>query len=738
MTVFRRAIAIITGAIPWCLPICVGLTVMLASPPLAGQLRNLVFDQYQRAQPRPWTSDLPVRVVAIDDASLQQLGQWPWPRRLLADLADRLAAQGAAAITFDIVFAEEDRSAPANLLKLLPAMPERDALAQALEARGFGSEDDLARSVSRAPTILAMVLTQDDNREGVPVKTGFAIAGDDPRQFLLHFKSAVLPLPNLREAAAGLGAMNWNPNRGLVARQVPLLFTLVSPDGPYLVPSLDLEILRVAQHADTIIVKSSNASGTSGFGAATGVVAIKIGEVEIGTDADARVRVHFAGTKPGRRLSAAQVLAGTVPDDEIAGRIMLIGTTASALADVRSTPLEGAVPGIDIHAELLEHILSGAHLARPDFATGLEAFFLVLGGIAMTMLARFAKPIAAALAAFALLTLLGAASYFSFSQHELLFDPLLPGATWILAYVVMTIAVYGRSERQRKFVRNAFSRYLAPALVARLAADPRALELGGEARTVTVLFTDMRDFTRRSEKLPAAAVVDLLNRLHTPLTHAVLAQSGTIDKYLGDGMMAFWNAPLDVPNHADQACRAALAMRAALPALNAELAAEAASAGLSHEPVEIGIGINSGEVFVGNLGSQQRFDYSIIGDPVNVAARLEASTKELNVAILVSAATAQAASAFVFLPLGDIAMKGKTDMTPVFALHGEGPADSDFRAFEAAHCAALAAAREDAAIAPALLAKVRAHPHAAPYRAFYEMVSRRIANAALRIDAAPA
>ena len=696
---------------------------MLASSPLAETLRNLVFDQYQKLGPRPWTPDLPVRVVAIDDASLQQFGQWPWPRKLLADLTERLAAQGAAAVAFDIVFAEEERSAPASLLARLPAIPERDAYVRALEARGFGgrdtASDGLALALGRVPSVLALVLTQDKNSTNVPVKAGFATAGDDPASFIAHFTSAVLPLSKLIEPAAGLGAINWSPDRDLIVRKVPLLFAIASHDAAALVPGLDAEVLRVAQHADTVIVKSSNASGATGYGATTGVVAVKIGSLEISTEADATVRVHFAGTEPRRHLSAARVLAGEIPDGEIAGRIMLVGATASALADVRSTPLEAAVPGVDVHAELLEHVLSGDRLARPDYAGGLEALLLVFGGFASTLLARFAKPVTAAAAVSAVVVALCGGSFLSYSRAALLFDPLLPGATWLVAYVGMTIIVYRRSERQRQFVRNAFSRYLAPALVARLAANPAALKLGGEARDVTVLFTDMRDFTRRAEKLGAVAVVDLLNRVHTPLTQSVLAQSGTIDKYLGDGLMAFWNAPLDVPDHAGHACRAALAMCAALPALNTELAAQAGVAGLSYEPVEIGIGINTGEVFVGNLGSQQRFDYSIIGDPVNVAARLEAATKEFCVPILASAATARAARDFLFLPLGEIAIKGKAETTQVFALHGAAPADANFVAFEALHRDALAAAKGGAAEAPLLIAKARGHPCAEPYAAFY-------------------
>jgi adenylate cyclase len=728
MTAFRRAISIGLGAIAWCMPLFLGLALMFASPQLANILRNLVFDHYQRIEPRPWTPDLPVRVVAIDDDSLQRLGQWPWPRKLLADLTSKLAAQGAAAVAFDVVFAEEDRTAPASLLARLPAIPERDALAQAIEARGLANDEDFTQALGRLPAVLALVLADAGNSQDVPVKTGFATAGDDPAPFLAHFRGAILPLPKLAGPAAGLGAINWIPDRDLIVRKVPLLLGLVTPDGTSLVPGLDAEALRVAQRANTLIVKSSNASGAAGFGAKTGVVAVKIGGLEVGTEADGMVRIHFAGTQPRRRLSAAKVLAGEIPDDEIAGRIMLVGSTAAALADVRSTPLEPAVPGIDIHAELLEHILSGARLARPDYATGLEAVLLVFGGVGCLVLARFAKPIIAAATVFALIAALVGVSFLCFSHAELLFDPLLPGATWFVAYVAMTIAVYRRSENQRQFVRNAFSRYLAPTLVARLAENPQSLKLGGEAREVTVLFTDMRGFTQRSEKLAASAVVDLLNRLLTPLTQAVLTQSGTIDKYLGDGLMAFWNAPLDVPAHADQACRAALAMRAALPALNTELAAQASEKGLTHEPVEVGIGINTGEVFVGNLGSQQRFDYSIIGDPVNIAARLEAATKELCVPVLASAATARAARSFVFLGLGKISIRGRTDATPVFALHGPAPADADFRSFETLHHAALAAAQAHRNEAADLIAKARAHREATAYGEFYERLLQRLAG----------
>ena len=300
------------GALVWALPIGLGLLLCLESPPLVERLRNLVFDYDQQVEPRRYSPDLPVRVVDIDDSSLARLGQWPWPRHRLADLARHLFAQGATVVAFDILFSEQDRAAPQNLIAQLPDVPEREALGDALAARGLMQDDSLAKVLASGPSVLTLVLTN-GNSDEVPLKTGFATLGDDPRPFLLNFRGAILPLPELRKAAAGLGSINWAPDRDLIVRKVPLVFTQGANGA--LVPSLDAEILRVAQHASTILIKSSNASDTGGFGARTGVVGIKIGALEIATESDGAVRVHYAGTKPARHISAWRVLAGKVAND---------------------------------------------------------------------------------------------------------------------------------------------------------------------------------------------------------------------------------------------------------------------------------------------------------------------------------------------------------------------------------------------------------------------------------------
>jgi adenylate cyclase len=291
----RSLAAGIGGALVWVLPIAVGLVLCLESPPLVERLRNLVFDHDQQLLPRHYSPNMALRVVDIDDASLAKLGQWPWPRKRLADLAERLNGLGAAVVAFDILFSEEDRATPPNLVAQLPDIPERTALAQALNARGPMKDDSVAEALAHVPSVLALVLTN-DNANAIPIKTGFAILGDNPRPFLRHFRGAVLPLESLAQKTAGLGSINWTPDRDLIVRKVPPLFAQGDGNDAPLVPSLDAEALRVAQGADTIIVKASNATGATAFGVSTGVNGVKIGAKEIAPEADGAVRVHYAGT----------------------------------------------------------------------------------------------------------------------------------------------------------------------------------------------------------------------------------------------------------------------------------------------------------------------------------------------------------------------------------------------------------------------------------------------------------
>ncbi|MDF2119133.1 adenylate/guanylate cyclase domain-containing protein [Roseiarcaceae bacterium H3SJ34-1] len=710
------------------LPILVGLfvAVLLNGSRPVERIRNIVFDEFQRLAPRPWTPDLPVRVADIDDTSLAKLGQWPWPRQRLAELTARLLENGAAVVAFDSLFSEPDRLAPAEILAQLPDSPEKQALTKALADSGKLTTDPLEAAFRGNPVVIGLALSNRPASPIVPMKTQFVKLGDDPTPVLPFFSGMILPLEHLRDAAAGMGAINYVPDIDLILRRVPLVFAAGGGPDKVLVPSFAAEALRVAFRTDTPIIKASNASGETNFGGVSSVIAVKIGDAEIPTERDGAVRIRFAGSQPGRILPVWKILAGEVDRDEIDGRIILIGSSAAGLSDLRSTPLDSAVAGVEIHAELIEHAVSGARLARPDWALGAEAVLLTLGGLLIAWLAWRLPPTIAALAAVVMIGGGLFASWYMFLHRDLLFDPVIPGVSWVATYLCMTFVVYRQSEQEKRFVRGAFQRYLSPSVVEQLAADPSRLRLGGETRDVSILFSDARNFTARSEALNAAGVVQFLNALHTPLTAAVLAERGTIDKYIGDGLMAFWNAPLDVSDHADHACAAALTMLAAVPAIDAGLRRVAEAAGRPHTPLAIGIGLNTGSAFVGNMGSDQRFDYSVVGDPVNVAARLEAATKEWGVPIIAAETTRRAAKKHVFVELGAISVRGKSAEMQIFALHGAlSGADPDFETFCALHRQVLDAIGARAGDAEAKIGTAVQTRDGARYADFYRRLRAR-------------
>ena len=727
---------LIAAAVPILIGLCVGVLLNGSRP--VERIRNIVFDEFQRLAPRPWTPNLPVRIADIDDASLAKLGQWPWPRQRLAELTTKLLENGAAVVAFDSLFSEPDRLAPAEILAQLPDSPEKQALAKSLAESGKLNADPLEAAFRGNQVVIGLALSNRPAGPVVPMKTQFVKLGDDPTPILPFFSSMILPLDHLRDAAAGLGAINYIPDIDLILRRVPLVFA--AGDGPdkVLVPSFAAEALRVAFRTDTPIIKASNASGETNFGGVSSVIAVKIGDAEIPTERDGAVRIRFAGTQPGRILPVWKILAGEIDRDEIDGRIILVGSSAAGLSDLRSTPLDSAVAGVEIHAELIEHAVSGARLARPDWALGAEAVVLALGGLLIAYLAWRLPPTIAALAAIVMVGGGLLASWYAFLHRDLLFDPVIPGASWLATYLCMTFVVYRQSEQEKRFVRGAFQRYLSPSVVEQLAADPSRLRLGGETRDVSILFSDARNFTARSEALNAAGVVQFLNALHTPLTAAVLAERGTIDKYIGDGLMAFWNAPLDVRDHADHACAAALTMLAAIPAIDAGLRRAAEAAGRPHAPLAIGIGLNTGSAFVGNMGSDQRFDYSVVGDPVNVAARLEAATKEWGVPIIAAETTRLAAKNHLFVELGAFSVRGKSEEMQIFALHGKALAeDAEFEAFRKLHLAALRAIGAAATDMEARIVAAVQTRDGARYAEFYRRLRLRDRNVAIESEKLP-
>jgi adenylate cyclase len=679
----------LVGLLMSCIPIVLCALATLSEPFGVRALRDLEFDAFQRWSPRLYDQASPVKVIAIDDESISRLGQWPWPREVFADLVQKLSEAGAATTVLDVLFSEPERTAQAGVLS--------------------AGDQKLSEAIAAGRVVLGMPLS--DPGAEPEVKAGFAIAGDSPQAFLPRFSGAIMPLKSMRDDALGLAAMNFIPDRDLVVRELPTTFNV----NGRLVPSIAAEALRVAQDASTFVIRSSSASGDTEFGERSGVTAIKIGALESPTGRSGSIRIRYAGARAEREIPAWKILAGEVSPDAIEGKIVLIGATASALYDLRATPLDNAVPGVHIHAEMIESMLAGAQVTRPDFMRGLETLLVLIGGLFAIAAASRLPPLAGSMVTLALMVGFIVVSAVAFTRLQQLFDPLWPGAAALGSFGIAAVTVLRRTERERREVRNAFAHYLSPELVEALARDPSRLVLGGQTRLITVLFSDIRGFTARSENLSAENVVSFLNSIHTPLTQHVLDTNGTLDKYIGDGMMAFWNAPIEVPDHVRAALRAALRMQKTIEEMNADA---------SHPPndrLSIGIGIHTGPACVGNVGSQQRFDYSAIGDTVNSAARIEPICKDMKVGILVSSAVAEAAPDFAMLFAGRMILRGRQQEVGLYILHGdESAVTAEFQQFRKQHDTAVELCRRNDPLGVAMVGECRRHALGALYKGFYD------------------
>lgn len=659
-----------------------GVALLRVADPFPVQaIRLLAFDLYQRMAPAEALAESPVIVVDIDEASLKAIGQWPWPRTVMAELARKLGEAGAGAIAFDVLFSEPDQSSPEEVIKRLP--PEQAALVAASIGSGPTHDSIFAAALAATPSVLGLSLSGD----GSPLprlNAGFATAGDDPRPFIPNFAGAIANVPALDAATKGLGSINWLQYRDQIVRRVPLVLRV----GDTLVPSLAAEALRVAQDAGSYILKGSNASGEEAFGRSTGLNHVRIGALVVPTDPDGAIWLRFRPSDPGKFVSAKDVLSGNIPTHMMEGRIVLVGTSAAGLLDLRATPLDSAVPGVEIHAQVIEHILTGRTLTRPDYASGLEIAGIVGLGLLLALILPHVSAATAAILGVVAIGGILVGGFLAYDWAGLLFDPFYPALAIALLVVGSVLYTFREAERARAGIRRAFQYYVSPAVVDEIIADPTRLELGGEVRELTLLFCDVRNFTTLAEGLTAAELTRFINELLTPLSDIILKHRGTIDKYMGDAVMAFWNAPLDDADHARHALDAAEEMMAAMAGLNAAWQREAAERGRAMPEVRIGIGINTGPCCVGNLGTAKRFDYSAIGDEVNIASRLEQLTKEYGLGVIVGEQTVRAAGAAGLIEIDRIQIRGRSGQNRIFTLV-PGDAEPDFVEAQRAFAAAL-------------------------------------------------
>ncbi len=651
------------------------------SPSIVTELQERTFDAYQRIKPRAY-ADYPVRIAVIDDASIEAFGQWPWSRSRLAALTGRLTELGAAVVSFDMLFPETDRTNPARIAQDIEkelGNSESDAKTAAAALASLPDHDKaFAEALARTSSVLGFATTG-PNSVRPPVKSGLAFVGVEPTKVLPPFSGAIVSLPVLTDAAAGVGGLNVSArDRSGIVRRIPML----SSDGERVYPGLAVETLRVAQQQKGITVRGTGASGESDTGRAA-LLDMRVGDFRIPLTEDGEMWVYYDHNRPERFVSVKDIMDPTREAEikpKIDGCLILVGTWAAGLQDLRATPLGQTVPSAAIHAQIIEQILAQDFITRPDWADGLEIVMtFAMGAFVAIMLLSFGAQYSLVAGAVAL-ALAVAGSWFGFSQFRVLIDPIYPSLATVLTYVAVERVLHVASDREKKFVRQAFGQYLAPELLSRLEASPRAMQLGGEDRDITIMFMDVRGFTPISEQLTATELVDFINTLLAPLSDAIQSELGTIDKYIGDSIMAFWNAPLDIADHTARACRAALKMRDVVQGLNDTDAFGFSSRGFEDATVRIGVGLNAGVACVGNMGSAKRFNYSAMGDVVNVAARIESATKSFGVDILVSEEVSRAAPGMAFLEAGEILLKGKSQPSKLLALVGgeEFAASSEF------------------------------------------------------------
>jgi adenylate cyclase len=650
--------------------ILLGLAVVAAltclrwlDPYLILSMRENAFDQFQRISPRDHQA-FPVRVADIDEVSLAAYGQWPWPRTRMAELVEKLHQLGASAIVFDILFSEPDRLSPAALM-------QDDTFRSVLLRSGSfaagaqlpDSDKIFAQTIEGKPVVLGFAVTNSGSSEKPLVKAGFAFTGESPMSAPPRFEKTAPLLPDLQQVAAGIGNISFDPSSTSVIRRIPMLVT----DGEQLYPSLSLEALRVAQGASTYLVANAPEVAAS-------IGSIRVGDFSVETAASGTMWLHYAKDNKDRYVSAKRIIEESeapATTNLINGNIVLVGTSAAGLHDVRTTSLGEVVPGVSIHAQAIEQILAGTFLSRPDWADGLEIAGVAVLGAAIVLLAGLISPIMALFAGIVAAAGAVGGAWAAFKYEHFLLDPIFPAISGLVALFTMIAFRFLVTDRERRTIRRAFSQYLAPSVLRRIETSRQALRLGGDERQLTLLFMDIRNFTTISEGLNPTQLVDFLNKLLNELSQPTINNEGTLDKFIGDSIMAFWNAPLDVADHPVKAAKAALGMREALSKLNDQDAFHLRWRFGENAKVQIGIGINTGLACVGNMGAETRFNYTAVGDAVNIASRVESATKHVGFDILVSEATASALQHMALLDAGMLELKGKTARLRVYALIGD-------------------------------------------------------------------
>ncbi|ACS80911.1 CHASE2 domain-containing protein [Maridesulfovibrio salexigens] len=623
-------------------------------PPILQFVDYKIYDQFMRSSPVGTKTNIPV-IVDIDDESLAELGQWPWPRYRMALLLAKIQQAGALSTGLDILIGEPDRTSPATIQKSLreelgvtvhfkdlpQGLMDNDlVLADVLE-RGrfvlgfyFDFIEEQAPSLNDQPCFVKALPIAQIRAKGAPPLKDLTLSALD----------AICPLPVLAKASPLCGFYNSITDYDGVVRRVPLIITMNGKQYP----SLALATLMKAMGRKNIIAKTSP----------IGIESIRVGKTTIPVDAKGQMLVRYrGGMEEFPYYRAKDILSGKVGEKELKGKIVFMGTSAAGLRDLRVTPFASDYPGVEVHATIVDNILTRDFLLKPDWVPGLELVLVMAAGIISMILLTWSRSMWMILPIAGMGAGIVYGSLHVFQEYNAYLTPMYALIALGTNFTLLTLIKFWREEGQKKFLQATFSSYLAPELIDEMFSNREMPELGGEAREITAYFTDIQSFSTFSEKLTAPQLVELLNEYLSVMTDILIEEKGTLDKYEGDAIIAFFGAPMDVPDHALRACRVAVKMQKAGIELREKWAKERQ---LPDEPdrntknfpeeqwakgekwpkvvhnMRTRIGVNSGEIVVGNMGSSMRMNYTMMGDAVNLAARLEEGAKQFGIFTAVS------------------------------------------------------------------------------------------------------
>ena len=702
------------------------------------RLDHLIYDIRLRAT-MPQTLDSRVVIVDVDDASLARQGQWPWPRDTIARLAtELLTRQQVAVLGFDVMFLEPDRSSGLDRLRQIADGPLRGMPGLAAEVERLAPTLDHDTTFAQALRGQRIALGYYFTRTQAPSAKGQLPAipllppGAFPAgaAYATSWNGFGASLPVLADAAPVAGFLNTlvDENGDGVIRNVPLIARYEGDKArPGYYESLGLAVYRLANGSPPVL------PAFAGGGASLRLESLMLGRLRIPVDQAAGMQVPFrghGGANGGsfRYVPAADVLDGRLAPGELKGRIVLVGATAPGLQDLRATPVSAAFPGVEVHANVVSALLDHRLLAVPDEAPAYEVLTILVAGLALAFgLSLLSAPRAVLLAAGTIAVLVGLNTWLYVSHHLVL--PLASALVMAaLAFVLNMNWGYFVESRARRGLVRLFGTYVPPQRVNEMLLRPGHYSMRAESKQMTVMFCDMRDFTRLSEQMAPAELQAFLNTVFSRLTHVISAHRGTVDKYMGDCVMAFWGAPIDTPDHAALAVRAALDMADAVRELNQVHRAN----GLPE--ISAGIGINSGVMSVGDMGSTERRSYTVVGDAVNLASRLEGLSGHYGVEIVASATTRELAPGYVWQELDSVLVKGKAQAVAVFtplAADAAAPAQQLVQKAQLERWAQVLEAyrRQDWAVGRSLLEPLLA---ADAKKVLYQLYAQRLASMALR------